>query len=74
MVKLGNFWYFFFILLAVGITIGLYFLLAHLTNSKAPKPAKKTTKNKKAHPPKIIVGTTIAKPTIAVIIRTFMDF
>lgn len=29
MVQLGNFWYIFFILLAVGITIGLYFLLRH---------------------------------------------
>ena len=27
MVQLGNFWYIFFILLAVGITVGLYFLL-----------------------------------------------
>ena len=26
MVLLGNFWYFFFIFLAVGVTIGLYFL------------------------------------------------
>ena len=36
MVKLGNFWYFFFIILSVGITLGLYFLFRN-KSTKAKK-------------------------------------